>query len=155
MPSSEAARARTPPAASVNAGDKTVSAFALHGGDLEPVNVVPSGGELPISVAVSGRLVYILNAAGGSPEGAAPRRPLVPSDSFQPLDRVSFPPSPGGARMSKSDEQKLAALIKKNAAKAAKAKQQVRRRFDETLQPEVEEDDERKKFFSEMKKREF
>jgi hypothetical protein len=31
----------------------------------------------------------------------------------------------------------------------------VRRQFDETLQPNVEEDDERKKFFSEMKKREF
>jgi hypothetical protein len=57
--------------------------------------------------------------------------------------------------VSKADEQKLAALIKKNAAKAAKAKQQVRRQFDETLQPDVEEDDERKKFFSEMKKREF
>jgi hypothetical protein len=57
--------------------------------------------------------------------------------------------------MSKSDEQKLAKLIKQNAAKAARAKQQVRRQFDETLPPETDEDDERKRFFSEMKKREF
>ncbi len=57
--------------------------------------------------------------------------------------------------MSKSDDQKLAALVKKNAAKAAKAKQPKRRRYDTTLAPEVEEDLERRKFFSEMKKREF
>jgi hypothetical protein len=57
--------------------------------------------------------------------------------------------------MSKSDDQKLAALVKKNAAKVAKAKQPTRRRYDSTLSPEVEEDLERRKFFSEMKKREF
>jgi hypothetical protein len=57
--------------------------------------------------------------------------------------------------MSKSDDQKLAALVKKNAAKVAKAKQPKRRRYDTTLAPEVEEDLERRKFFSEMKKREF
>jgi len=57
--------------------------------------------------------------------------------------------------MSKSDDQKLAALVKKNAAKVAKAKQPKRRKYDSTLAPEVEEDLERRKFFSEMKKREF
>jgi len=57
--------------------------------------------------------------------------------------------------MSKSDDQKLAALVRKNAAKAAKAKQPTRRQYDDTLSPEVEDDLERRKFFSEMKKREF
>jgi hypothetical protein len=57
--------------------------------------------------------------------------------------------------MSKSDERKLAALVKKNAAKAAKAKKKVRRQYDTTLPPETEEDTELRDFFSEMKKREF
>ncbi len=57
--------------------------------------------------------------------------------------------------MSKSDDEKLAALVKKNAAKAAKSKDKVRRRYDETLSPETDEDTERRSFFSEMKKREF
>jgi hypothetical protein len=57
--------------------------------------------------------------------------------------------------MSKSDERKLAALVKKNAAKAAKAKKKTRRQYDDTLSPEPEEDTELRNFFSEMKKREF
>ncbi len=56
----------------------------------------------------------------------------------------------------KSDEQKLAALIKKNAAKAAAAKQKTKRNYDSTLKSETtDEDIERQDFFSEMKKREF
>jgi len=58
--------------------------------------------------------------------------------------------------MSKSDEQKLAALVKKNAAKAARAKQKAKRQYDTTLPPETTDEDlERRDFFSEMKKREF
>lgn len=57
--------------------------------------------------------------------------------------------------MSKSDEKKLEALVRKTAAKAAKAKGKERRRFDDTLPAETEEDPDRRKFFSEMKKREF
>ncbi len=57
--------------------------------------------------------------------------------------------------MSKSDEQKLAALVRKNAAKVAKAKKQAQRRYDKTLPPEPEDDDsESRKLFAEMKKRE-
>jgi len=56
----------------------------------------------------------------------------------------------------KSDEQKLAALIKKNVAKAEAAKQKVKRNYDSTLRSETtDEDIERRDFFSEMKKREF
>ena len=58
--------------------------------------------------------------------------------------------------MSKSDEAKLAALVRKNAAKVEKAREKKqKRRFDETLPPEAEQDDELRHFFSEMKKREF
>ena len=60
--------------------------------------------------------------------------------------------------MSKSDERQLAALIKKNMAKAEakKPKAKLRRQVDDTLQPEVSEEDlDRRDLFSEMKKREF
>ena len=58
--------------------------------------------------------------------------------------------------MSKSDEEQLAKLVKKNAAKAAQAKKTVQCRYDTTLPPETTDDDiERRDFFSEMKKRDF
>jgi hypothetical protein len=57
--------------------------------------------------------------------------------------------------MSKSDEKKLEALVRKNAAKAAKNKATTQHRFDPTLPEESEEDAERRRFFSDMKKREF
>ncbi len=57
--------------------------------------------------------------------------------------------------MSKSDDQKMAALVKKNAAKAAKAKAKTRGRYDDTIPQEADEDTELRNFFSEMKKREF
>jgi hypothetical protein len=61
----------------------------------------------------------------------------------------------GAGPMSKSDDRKLAALAKKNAAKAAKAKPNRRRQYDDTLPPEQEDDLDKRDFFSEMKKREF
>ena len=54
--------------------------------------------------------------------------------------------------MPKGEERKLEALARKNAAKA---KPNKRRQYDDTLQPEREEDLELRDFFSEMKKREF
>ncbi len=57
--------------------------------------------------------------------------------------------------MSKSDDQKMAALVKKNAAKAAKAKARTRGRYDDTIPQETDDDTELRNFFSEMKKREF
>ncbi|MBI4421610.1 MAG: hypothetical protein HY560_12365 [Gemmatimonadetes bacterium] len=59
--------------------------------------------------------------------------------------------------MTKSDDKKLEALARKNAAKAASTspKTKQRRKYDPTLPPETEEDVERRAFFSEMKKREF
>jgi len=57
--------------------------------------------------------------------------------------------------MSKREEQKLAALVKKNAAKVA-GKRKVPRRYDTTLPPETTDEDlAAREFFSEMKKRDF
>jgi hypothetical protein len=58
--------------------------------------------------------------------------------------------------MGKTDDERMAKLIKKNMAKAAKTKPKARKRYDPTLPPETTDDDiERRDFFSEMKKREF
>lgn len=57
--------------------------------------------------------------------------------------------------MSKSDERKLAALVKKLSAKAAQTKPAARRKYDDTLVTELDDNTERRAFFSEMKKREF
>jgi 6-phosphogluconolactonase (cycloisomerase 2 family) len=56
----------------VNAGSNTVSVFAVHGDALTLQQVVGSGGAFPVSVAVRGDLVYVLNALdGGSIQGFA------------------------------------------------------------------------------------
>jgi hypothetical protein len=83
----------------------------------------------------------------------------LPSPSTSPEAMlVSFLANPPdrSCGVSKSDEEQLAKLVKKNAAKAAQAKKTVQRRYDTTLPPETTDDDiERRDFFSEMKKREF
>lgn len=60
-----------------------------------------------------------------------------------------------GAPTMTIDDKKLAALAKKNAAKAAKAKAKKRQQYDDTLPPERDEDQEAQRLFSQMKKREF
>jgi len=57
--------------------------------------------------------------------------------------------------MTKGDDKKLEALARKNAAKAARQKTEKRRRYDDTLPPEREEDADARSLFDEMKKREF
>jgi 6-phosphogluconolactonase (cycloisomerase 2 family) len=49
----------------VNAGSDTVSVFAVSGDRLALRQVVNSGGTFPVSVAVHGDLVYVLNALDG------------------------------------------------------------------------------------------
>jgi hypothetical protein len=54
----------------VNAGSNTISVFAVRGDRLELHQVLRSGGTFPVSVAVHGDLVYVLNALnGGSVQG--------------------------------------------------------------------------------------
>ena len=54
----------------VNAGSNTVSVFAVSGDHLALRQVLSSGGTFPVSVAVHGDLVYVVNALdGGSLQG--------------------------------------------------------------------------------------
>jgi 6-phosphogluconolactonase (cycloisomerase 2 family) len=54
----------------VNAGSDTVSSFRVHGDRLRLVDIAPSGGQFPASVAVDGGLVYVLDSGGaGSVSG--------------------------------------------------------------------------------------
>jgi 6-phosphogluconolactonase (cycloisomerase 2 family) len=49
----------------VNAGSNTVSVFSVWGDQLTLRQVVNSGGSFPVSVAVHGNLVYVVNAENG------------------------------------------------------------------------------------------
>lgn len=49
----------------VNAGSNTITVFAVDGDRLQREQVLPSGGEFPVSVTTHGNLVYVLNARGG------------------------------------------------------------------------------------------
>jgi hypothetical protein len=54
----------------VNAGSNTVTVFSVHGDRLSRRQVISSGGDFPVSIAVHGDLVYVLNARdGGSVQG--------------------------------------------------------------------------------------
>jgi hypothetical protein len=54
----------------VNAGSNTISVFFVWGDHLFLLQVLPSGGEFPVSIAVRDNLVYVLNAGGaGSVQG--------------------------------------------------------------------------------------
>ncbi|GIM93683.1 lactonase family protein [Paractinoplanes toevensis] len=48
----------------VNAGSDSVTAFRVRDGKLTHRRTVKSGGHFPVSIAVSGRTVYVLNAGG-------------------------------------------------------------------------------------------
>lgn len=89
----------------VNAGSNSISTFRVHGDALQLRQVLPSGGAFPSSVAVSGDLVYVLNAqAGGSVAGfrLTPQGDLHPIEgSVRPLglttpaDATQFTHTPG------------------------------------------------------------
>jgi 6-phosphogluconolactonase (cycloisomerase 2 family) len=53
----------------VNAGSNTVSVFSVRGDVLSLRQVVPSGGVFPVSVAVHGTSVYVLNALSANVQG--------------------------------------------------------------------------------------
>src|SRR5215469_10699195 len=49
----------------VNAGSNTITVFAVRGDELIRRQVISSGGQFPVSIAVHGDQVYVLNALGG------------------------------------------------------------------------------------------
>lgn len=53
-----------------NAGSDTISVFSIpQGGSPTLLQVVPSEGDMPVSITVSGALLYVLNAGAGSISG--------------------------------------------------------------------------------------
>jgi 6-phosphogluconolactonase (cycloisomerase 2 family) len=100
----------------VNAGSDTVSVFAVDGDRLALRQVVGSGGSFPVSVAVHGDAVYVLNALdGGSIQGyavaadgwlvkvAAWNRPL----GLDPAATPQFTTTPGQVGFSADGRQLL------------------------------------------------
>ena len=53
----------------VNAGSNTVSVFSVYGDQLSLRQVIDSGGQFPVSVAVHGFNVYVLNALSANVQG--------------------------------------------------------------------------------------
>jgi 6-phosphogluconolactonase (cycloisomerase 2 family) len=49
----------------VNPGSSTIAVFCVHGDQLSRTQVLPSGGDFPVSVTVHGDHAYVLNALGG------------------------------------------------------------------------------------------
>ncbi|WP_121356032.1 lactonase family protein [Flavisolibacter nicotianae] len=79
----------------VNAASNSVSSFTVSdGGDLRWQSTVPSGGVLPVSVAVYRNLVYVVNAGGsGNISGFT----LDAGGSLEPLSGSARPLSSSGA----------------------------------------------------------
>ncbi|HEX3651663.1 MAG TPA: beta-propeller fold lactonase family protein [Rhizomicrobium sp.] len=78
----------------VNAGSNTITAFRVSGDNLIPLNTVPSGGTLPVSLTVRHGLVYVLNAGGMPNISGFTIDPKT--DELVPL-RHSTQPLPGGS----------------------------------------------------------
>lgn len=105
----------------VNAGSDTVSVFSVDGDRLDLRQTVSSGGSFPVSVAVSGDVVYVLNAlSGGSIQGylvadrylapmAAWNRPL----NLDPTAAPQFTNTPGQVGFS-ADRRQLLVTTKAN-----------------------------------------
>ncbi len=78
----------------VNAGSDQISLFAIeHDGGLRLIDVKPSGGHMPISIAVHRRLVYVLNGASGTVSGFR----LDPQDGLTPIPHSSRAVTGGAA----------------------------------------------------------
>ncbi|HEX2697197.1 MAG TPA: beta-propeller fold lactonase family protein, partial [Anaerolineales bacterium] len=60
----------------VNAGSDSITAFAVAGDALRPLQTISSGGTQPVSLTVHRDMLYVLNAGGASPNIAGFR--IVP-----------------------------------------------------------------------------
>lgn len=92
----------------VNAGSNQVSVFAVRERRLKLIDVIDSGGEMPISLTSHDRLLYVLNAGGsGNISGFRIREngSLEPlAGSTQPLSNGGAGESPGPAQISFSPD---------------------------------------------------
>ncbi|MEV4038602.1 beta-propeller fold lactonase family protein [Streptomyces umbrinus] len=105
----------------VNAGSGTVTSFLVEGQQLKDRRVVDSGGEFPASIAVHGRIAYVMNAGG---EGSVQcfritgkgLKPLQGSHRSLGLDNEDIPlfsSSPGEVEFT-PDGRNLAITTKSN-----------------------------------------
>jgi 6-phosphogluconolactonase len=101
----------------VNAGSNQVSVFAVRKDGLDLLDVVDSGGEMPISLTLHGRTLYVLNAGGsGNIAGFRVRNngKLEALDgSTQPLSNGGTGDSPQPAQISFSRDGKLLVVTEK------------------------------------------
>ena len=105
----------------VNAGSDTVSVFTVRGDRLHLAQVLSSGGTFPVSVAVRGDLVYVLNALNGgavqgfvvSHHGVAPLRGSTRALGLDPTATPQFTTTPGQVAFS-PDGRKLIVTTKAN-----------------------------------------
>ncbi len=83
----------------VNSGSDSVSAFAVTSHALISLGSVPSGGIAPVSVAVGGNRVYVLNSGDNPSRGAAGITSFfaLPSGRLLPLPRGTEELSAGAA----------------------------------------------------------
>ena len=102
----------------VNAGSNEVSVFAVQERRLKLINVVDSGGEMPISLTTHDGLLYVLNAGGsGNISGFRIRKnsSLAPLDgSTQPLSNGGVGAAPGPAQISFSPDGDLLVVTEKS-----------------------------------------
>ena len=74
----------------VNAGSNTLTLFQVNGTELERLQIVPTGGLFPVSVAVREGLVYVLNAGGdGTVQGYR-----LQHGHLNPINNVGLDPCP-------------------------------------------------------------
>jgi 6-phosphogluconolactonase (cycloisomerase 2 family) len=101
----------------VNAGSNQVSVFAVTNRGLELRDVVDSGGIMPISLTLAGRILYVLNAGGsGNISGFRLQEngKLVPLEgSTQPLSNGGTGESPQPAQVSFSPDGRLLVVTEK------------------------------------------
>jgi 6-phosphogluconolactonase (cycloisomerase 2 family) len=101
----------------VNAGSNEVSVFAVRERGLALVDIVDSGGEMPISLTTHDGLLYVLNAGGsGNITGFRVRENgmLEPLDSSnQPLSNGGSGDSPGPAQISFDPEGEFLVVTEK------------------------------------------
>ncbi|HMB24878.1 MAG TPA: beta-propeller fold lactonase family protein, partial [Anaerolineales bacterium] len=101
----------------VNAGSNQISVFAVRKNGLDLLDTVDSGGITPISLTLSGRILYVLNAGGsGNISGFRVRDngKLVPlAGSTQPLSNGGTGDSPQPAQISFSPDGHLLVVTEK------------------------------------------
>lgn len=101
----------------VNAGSNQISVFSVRNNGLKLTDVVDSGGLMPISLTIHGRILYVLNAGGsGNITGFRLREngKLAPlNGSTQPLSNGGTGDSPQPAQVSFSPRGDLLVVAEK------------------------------------------